>query len=44
MWEEYDKLSFPVSTEDGDLLGNLDRLYLYVRKGGSCSLKEDMSG
>jgi hypothetical protein len=32
MWEEYDRFSFPVSTEDGELMGELRRIYFYVRK------------
>jgi hypothetical protein len=32
MWEEYDRFSFPISAEDGELMSKLRGIYLYFRK------------
>ena len=32
MWEEYDRVDFPISAEDGEPMTKLRGIYLYVRK------------
>lgn len=33
MWDEYERFEFPVPPEDGEMLGSVQKLYIYMRKG-----------